>query len=439
MKKLTDVIFIPVLTLVLMLSGCGEKPKEHSENSQLHLYDYEQTPEHLGIDTDSLPEPSYEPLNYSAQYGMWFTVNDYPEILMTKTEEEFTEAIEERFGNAADLGINTVYVHVRAFGDAYYNSELYSPGLYAPADMDFDPLKIMIKCAHELQLSIHAWINPLRCQSEVQMESMDDSFTLKKWYTDEDKNGTYLSLVDNRWWLCPAYPEVRELIAEGAAEIVRNYDVDGIHIDDYFYPTSDTSFDDEAFSESGWDDLTEFRMEQCSLMVQEMYAAVKSEDPDVLFGISPQGTLSGNRSQYADVERWCNEDGFCDYIVPQVYFGLKNETAPFADMLSMWKSLVTNENVRLVIGIAAYKLGQEDIYAGSGIDEWMTDTMVISKETELVLQMGLGAALYSYDAAFKPSESAADEMNHELERIKKLLQEEPTGADITLSFQVQQS
>lgn len=425
MKKLTDVMCIPLLILSLTLYGCSDKPQEVSESSQLHLYDYEQTPEHLGIDTDSLPEPEliYKPLNYTNQYGMWFTVNDYPEILMTKTEEQFTETIKKRFSNAADLGINTVYVHVRAFGDAYYRSELYSPGLYTPADMDFDPLEIMISCAHELQLSVHGWINPLRCQSEVQMEAMDDSFTLKKWYTDEDKKGTYLSLVDNRWWLCPAYPEVRSLIAEGAAEIVRNYDVDGIHIDDYFYPTSDTSFDDEAFSESGMDSLTEFRMEQCSLMVQELYAAVKAENPDVLLGISPQGTLSGNEAQYADVERWCSEDGFCDYIVPQIYFGFRNETAPFAETASLWQSMVTNEDIQLVIGIAAYKLGQADVYAGSGMDEWLDDPMVLSKETELVIQMGLGAAIYSYDAAYEPSEAVSAAMNNELSAIKKLLRD----------------
>ncbi|MBQ8725077.1 MAG: family 10 glycosylhydrolase, partial [Oscillospiraceae bacterium] len=102
-----------------------------------------------------------------------------------------------------------------------------------------------------------------------------------------------------------------------AEEIVRNYDVDGIHIDDYFYPTADTSFDAEAFAESDINSLTEFRKEQCSLMVKDIYDAVKSVNPDVLFGISPQGTLSGNASQYSDPERWCSEDGFCDYIVPQ--------------------------------------------------------------------------------------------------------------------------
>ncbi len=414
--------FVLALFIPISLCGCSHKEDMSSKEEQLHLYDYEQTPAHLGINTGSLPEPelAYKPINYTPQYAMWFTAMDYPEILMTKTEDEFTAEIEKRFDNAAGLGINTVYVQVRAFGDAYYESSLYSQGLYAPADMDFDPLEIMTDSAHERKLSIHAWINPLRCQSDVQMQAMEDRFTLKKWYDDEEKNGTYLSLIDGRWWLCPAYEEVREFIAAGAEEIVRNYDVDGIHIDDYFYPTADTGFDDEAFAKSEMQNLTEFRKEQCSLMVKGIYDAVKSVNPDVLFGISPQGTLTGNASQYSDAERWCSEEDFCDYIVPQIYFGFRNESAPFTDMLSLWKGLVTNPDTELVIGICTYKTGKEDAFAGSGKDEWINDTSVSSKELALVKDSGLGAAVYSYASTFEPEEFA-DIMEKEREAMENIL------------------
>ena len=342
---------------------------------------------------------------------------------MTRTEEGFTAAIEERFDNAAAMGINTLYVPVRAIGDAYYMSEFFSQGLYAPAGMDFDPLEIMIQAAHARELSVHAWLNPLRCQSDVQMQEMDDSFPLKQWYNDAEKNGTYLSLVNDRWRLCPAYPEVRELIAEGAAEIVRNYEVDGIHIDDYFYPTTDIDFDAEAFAESKETNLSAFRKAQCNLLVSELYRAVKAENPDTAFGISPQGTLSGNETQYVDVETWCSEEGYCDYIVPQIYFGLKNENAPFADTVSLWKNLVTQDTVELVIGICTYKMGKEDIYAGSGKTEWLEDFSVSSKEVSLVQEMGLGAAIYSYDSTFSPAEEIREQMAKERSAIETLLTE----------------
>lgn len=414
MKRYNDLLAI-LAACTVFLNGCSTAEELPDFSSKPHLYDYEQTLLQLGIDSTENSDDNFRfaPLNFSPQYAMWFTVNDYPDILLNKTEEEFTSCIRERFSNAKSLGINTVYVHARAFGDAYYKSELFSQGLFMSSEADFDPLDIMIKAAHEMELSIHAWINPMRCQSEVQMKEMSDSFTLKKWYSDNEKNGVYIVPVDGRYWLCPAYPEVRRFIAEGAAEIVRNYEVDGIHIDDYFYPTASSDFDSKAFAQSSASSLAEFRKEQCSLLVKEIYDAVKSENEDVLFGISPQGTLKGNNTQYADPEKWCSEDGYCDYIVPQIYFGLQNETAPFEETAALWKKLVTNEKTQLIIGICTYKTGKEDIYAGSGSMEWIEDHGVSSKELEIVRDMNLGAALYSYNSTFCPADDIAEDMKKE--------------------------
>ena len=421
MKTLIKALAMSTI-LPITLFGCSERETSPEATAKPHLYDYEQTLLQLGIDSSTLNSnaDTYEPLNFSPQRSMWFTVNDYPDILLNKTEKEFTENIEKRFKDAASIGINTVYVHARAFGDSYYSkSQLFPKGLYMAEDISYDPLEIIVNTAHELHLSVHAWINPLRCQSEVQMKEISDSFTIKKWYNEQ--KGRYISDIDGRYWLCPAYPEVREFIAEGAAEIVKNYDVDGIHIDDYFYPTADTEFDAQAFSESSTGDLSAFRKEQCSLLVSEMYNAVKAQNPEILFGISPQGTLAGNDSQYADVQRWCSEEGFCDYIVPQIYFGLENETAPFAETAALWKNLVTNKDTELIIGICTYKMGREDIYAGKGKDEWLCDNSVISKEAEIISNMGLGIAIYSYDSTFCPADDVAADMENERQCLADIL------------------
>ncbi len=416
-------IFFTAAAMLAFLSGCSKSEEILKPSGKIHLYDYEQTADKLGIETGSIGTESaqYKPLNFSPQYAMWFTVNDYPDILMNKTEKQFTDAVKERFLEAKSMGINTLYVHVRAFGDAYYKSELFAHGLFMSDKTEYDPLEIMVNAAHEEGLSIHAWINPLRCQSDVQMEEMDGRFTLKKWFSSGETRDKYISLIGGRWWLCPAYDEVREFIAEGAAEIVRNYEVDGIHIDDYFYPTASGDFDAAAFEESNSSNLSEFRQEQCSLMVKAIYDAVKSENPDVLFGISPQGTLNGNSIQYADVQKWCGETGYCDYIVPQIYFGLKNETAPFEETAKLWENLVMNDETELIIGICTYKMGKEDVYAGSGSDEWINDHSVSSKETAIVKDMGFGIAFYSYDSTFRPSEENADDMEKERSEIETLL------------------
>lgn len=116
----------------------------------------------------------YRPLNFHKQKAMWFTYMDYENILSQKSEEEFSEIISERFENASELGINTVYVQIRAFGDAYYPSEIFSKGKFY-TDESFDPLQIMIDKAHSYGLSFHAWINPMRLMKKDEISSQAEA------------------------------------------------------------------------------------------------------------------------------------------------------------------------------------------------------------------------------------------------------------------------
>jgi uncharacterized lipoprotein YddW (UPF0748 family) len=127
-----------------------------------------------------------------------------------------------------------------------------------------------------------------------------------------------------------------------------------------------------------------------------MYDEVKAADERLEFGISPQGSISGNYdSQFADVRLWAGQEGYCDYIVPQIYFGFRNESCPFAETLAQWESM-TAPAVRLVIGLAQYKLGKADKWAGAGgEDEWIESPDIISRQIELVKNSTAnGYALY---------------------------------------------
>jgi uncharacterized lipoprotein YddW (UPF0748 family) len=379
-----------VALLALTLVSCGEKNFIAESNEELN---YTRPNESIvpELTAESQTETSgYIPINYQNQIGEWFPYMDYAEYMQNKSADEFRSAVREKFSAAAAETVNTVYVHVRAWGDAYYNSEIFPKGTYL--DGDYDPLQIMIEEAHALNLSLHAWINPLRCQTPEQLKELPDDFILKEWI-DTD----YMSLVNGRYYLNPAYDEVIDLICSGAEEICTNYDVDGLHIDDYFYPTTDTAFDESAFSASESDDLSQWRLDNCSRMVHSIYEAIKSIDSNILFGISPQGNISANYStQYADVRLWGSTDGYCDYIVPQIYFGFNNETCPFAETLSAWESLVTNKNTSLIIGLAAYKLGTEDKWAGAaGEQEWIENDDIISRQIDTVQNSSAaGYALY---------------------------------------------
>ena len=336
-------------------------------------------------------ETGYVPLNYEYQQSMWLPYLSYGELMNGKDADSFRSAVRKRFTEAAENGINTLYIHIRPTGDAYYDSSLFPKGEYNSGV--YDPFGIMLDEAHELGLSVHGWINPLRLQTIDEMASVPDSFITKQWYSQGKNTG----IANGRVWLRPDSPEVLDLIADEVTEIIQKYDVDGIHIDDYFYPDTDPAFDAEAFAMSGEDDLTKWRTEVVSQMVRTMYNAVKAADKNVLFGVSPQGNIRADyETQYADVRRWTSEEGFCDYIVPQIYYGFRNETLPFTSVLEEWERMAGNGDIRLVIGLAAYKQGKEDQWAGAaGENEWIEDPTVIERQKDAVISSSAdGYALY---------------------------------------------
>lgn len=336
-------------------------------------------------------QAAYTPLNYDNQVGMWFPYMDYAEYMQGKSEKEFRKEVRLRFEDAKNQSVNTVYVHARPCGDAYYSSSIFPRG--DCLSEEYDALEIMIEEGHSLGLSVHAWINPLRCQTEEEMKKLPNDYIVKQWSESEK----YAVNVNGRYYLNPAYDEVIQLICNDVDEIVRNYDVDGVHIDDYFYPTTDETFDKAAFEASGHCDLSQWRLANCNKLVHSIYESIKRIDSKVLFGISPQGNVNANyNTQYADVKEWGGSVGYCDYIVPQIYFGFENVTCPFAETLTEWARLVTADSVSLVIGLAAYKQGTEDKWAGAaGEREWIENPDVIQRQIELVNESSaVGYALY---------------------------------------------
>ena len=380
-----------------------------------------------GKTSASYSKNSYKALNYKEQKGFWITYLEYGSILKNKSRSSFKKSIGQYFDNISSLGFNTVYVQVRAFGDAYYESSLYPSGEQFNGTIgtssSFDALQVMIDCAHERGLSLHAWVNPMRLMYPSQMQGLDSSYPIKKWYDDSSLNGKYIVESSGRLYLNPAYEDVTDLIASGIAEIVSGYDVDGIQIDDYFYPTTASSFDSAAYSASGTSlSLSKWRTENVNRMVRKLYDTVHKSGNSVVFGISPQGSVENNYNElYADVRTWCSGNGYCDYILPQVYFGF-NSVLPYADVADRWNNMVDGSGVKLVIGLAAYKIGAADSYAGSaGKNEWVSNSDIISRQMTLARSLSSygGVALYRYDSLFNPTSDVAAQVNKEIENIRK--------------------
>ncbi len=361
---------------------------------------------------------SYTALNYPVQKAVWLAYIDIDEMLAGASESDFTAKVSEAMDNVIGLGCNTVYVHVRAFGDAYYYSSLFPFAASYSGTLGemppYDPLAIMIDEAHRRGISFHAWINPMRTTTRERYREMSSAYTLKQWYDSDSTNGTFIVYDRDTefYWLSPAYPAVRSLICSGVAEIVTRYNVDAIHIDDYFYPTTSSSFDKAAFEASGASDRAEWRKSVVNSLVSEIYSTVKVSNPTVLFGVSPQGNIDNNLNRlYADVTTWCSTPGYLDYIVPQVYYGF-NDKLSFDAAAKQWEELVTLPSVSLVCGIAAYKVGVNR--------EWSSGE-ILSKQTDYISDSDVfdGVAYYRLYSLFGSASSSERLMKQELPALAR--------------------
>ena len=178
--------------------------------------------------------------------GVWITYMDLALEDGKRSEKDFTEKFRKMAENSKNSGFNTLIVQVRPFNDALYKSELFPTSHIIAGvqgeELNYDPLKIMCDICNETDLSIHAWVNPYRVSlnETPDMLSDDNPYIKNEELGVETNNGIYLN---------PALIEVRDLIVKGVCEIIENYDVDGIQFDDYFYPTTDESFDKEQYEE----------------------------------------------------------------------------------------------------------------------------------------------------------------------------------------------
>ena len=416
MKKILMTIICCIL-----LAACGNENTQTYGDKPTALKNVSAVPKIERTSNEKSNLNVYQPMNYQVQKGIWISYIDLAPMLTGTSEKEFTQNFDTACKNVSGLGFNTIYVHLRPFGDALYDSKLFQKSKYLSDSQDFDPLKIMTEVAHKYKLSFHGWINPLRCETAENLENTSDSYQIKKWYKNMDSSDIIGQVEgDGHLWLNPAYEEVRNLIAEGAKEIAENYDVDGIHYDDYFYPTTDKSFDEQCFSEkSGNQSLDEWRMDNISQMCAEIYSAVKSVNIDISVGISPQGNIENNYNyMYADVKKWGSQEGYADYIVPQIYFGYENESKPFEQTLKDWQDIVTCEKVSLVPGLGAYKIMSDSEFEENRgiIAEQISDCLDKYKCT--------GAAVYTYGSLFTPEEKFASRIAAENKLISSELKSE---------------
>jgi uncharacterized lipoprotein YddW (UPF0748 family) len=291
----------------------------------------------------------------------------------------------------------------------YYPMSKYVVGAYG-RDAVYDPVAIFLEAAHLRGLSVHAWINPLRAMTTEEIKSVSTRYQIRQWYDDKSLRGKYIVAYSGNYYLNPAYEEVRNLIVSGAKELLDEYAFDGLHMDDYFYPTTSSSFDSGAYSAyqkaGGTLSLAKFRRVQLNLLVSALYDATKAESPNLVYGISPAGEIDRVfERQYADVYKWCAEDGYIDYICPQVYFGFEHDTLDFVSVCKTYRDIIKSDSVKLIIGVTFGKAKDEyDQWAGSGKYEWREHKDVLKRSLEYTdtLDFCTGISVYCYKYFFDP-------------------------------------
>ena len=342
--------------------------------------------------------------------GVWFSYLELDKMLSGDFQTEFATAIE----NCKTIGITDVFVHIRPFCDSLFNSE-YFPLRETARGLSFDAMEFMVSIAKQNNMRFHAWINPYRVSRETDINALPNNSPAYKWLNDEDAENDCNVLFCDGIYLNPAAPAVQRLVIDGVREILEDYDVDGIHFDDYFYPTADAEFDRKTYEKYCADTentlgLADWRRANVNALISGTYTAVKFYSKDKLFSISPAASLQNNYDNlFADVKAWIESD-CVDIIIPQIYFGFDYpiDEYRFNNLVEEWKELLNIGNARLMIGLAAYKIGTE---SEPDRNEWNDNPTLLKRQSDVCLKDSdiSGHIYYSYSAIFSdaPQNKAA--------------------------------
>lgn len=307
-------------------------------------------------------------------------------------EEEAKEKVTEIINNIKKYNLNTIYLHTRFFSDSIYPSNIFP--FTDIIENNIDLLKMFIDESHKNNIKLYAWINPYRIFNTTNIDRIDKESIAYSWL-----NTDKVKVIDNKGiYFNPASSEVIDLIVSGVKEIIDNYKVDGIILDDYFYP--DKTIDLNNYEEvKNTISIDEYRMNNVNELVKNIYKTIKSKNKNILFGIAPDGNINNNYdTHYADIKKWLSEDGYIDFIMPQLYYGFRHETKPYIKTINEWNNLIQN-NVKLIPALALYKSGNVDTYAKSGKNEWIEDNNIIKKQIEVSRNISnyIGYSIYRYD------------------------------------------
>lgn len=294
---------------------------------------------------------------------------DWPSKRGLSSMEQQQEFIRQ-LDKLQDLGCNAVIVQIRPACDAFYDSPYEPWSRYLtgkqgqPPSPYYDPLQFMVEQAHLRNMEFHAWFNPFRALTNSQQNPNPPDHVTRK-------HPEWVIPYGTKSYLDPGEPEARAYVIRVVMDVVKRYDIDGVHLDDYFYPyrIAGKEFGDQrSFSryKGSFTQKDDWRRNNVSLFVADLYEAIKKEKQHIKFGISPFGvwrnaskdpegsaTRGGQTCYddlYADIRLWMKK-GWIDYCLPQLYWEHNHRAAPFEVLLPWWEANSYDRHVYYGLGV----------------------------------------------------------------------------------------
>ena len=319
-------------------------------------------------------------------------------------KEEYQAYLKNMIAHIASYNMNTIIFQVRPASDAYYVSKLNPWSRYITGvegkDPGFDVLAFVIEEAKKYNIKVHAWMNPYRVSvtaldveqtsleeaQKVYLESLDDLNFAKRHPEHTIVDGA------NKIILSPSHPEVIDFVTQSILEVAEKYDIEGVHIDDYFYPYAKIPYEREEadflkYRTSETENFEDWRRKNVDKMIKNIHDELKKlfskTGKKVQFGISPfavyrthqslkedgwekgsfhaPGALQCYSELYSDVYKWMKEK-WIDYVVPQIYFSFERVDVNYHDLTKWWNTIAKETDTTLYIGQALYQMGSNEVW-----------------------------------------------------------------------------